>query len=175
MLKFRTIEPEEVDTVCRADREAFFASRFGTLNELDKLPSDRRDLWQSTNDFREYCTQHPDRVIVADIDGRIMGFAIFVHNEAEQTGRVYSCAVLPEARGRHLGVALVKRLLEELRNRGALRVTVSTTHVPQACRMYEKAGFLLTEKRTKKASDGTPYDCSDYEIVFNKDPATATA
>lgn len=76
---------------------------------------------------------------------------------------------MPAFRGKGLAGTLMKRLLDTLRERGAARVTVSTTHEPKACRMYEKAGFRLAARRRKTARCGTPYDCSDYELVFKEE------
>jgi len=168
MITIRTMHPDEVDAVCRVDREAFRSSRFGALTGLQDRAPEEFEQWQSVHDFRAYCTRHPDRVLVAVEDDRIAGFAIFDYSEEEQAGRVYSCALLPAFRGRGTGVSLVKRLIEELRARGARRAEVRTTHVPRACRMYEKAGFELVERRTKQADDGTHYDCSRYQIDLSR-------
>jgi len=166
MIDVRTMRPEEVDAVCRVDREAFRDGRFGELNGLREMTPAEFEQWQSVKDFREYIGAHPERVIVAVEGADMGGFAIWHYNEETKTGRVYSCALMPAFRGKGLAGTLLKRLLDAVRDRGAERVTVSTTHEPKACAMYEKAGFRLVARRTKAAPNGTPYDCSDYELVF---------
>ena len=166
MIEIRDMRIEEIEAVCRVDREAFRSSRFGELTGLAGQQAEALGQWQSVKDFRAYCARHPGRVIVASDGSEIGGFAIWDYDEAVRLGRVYSCALLPAFRGKGLAVTLLRRLLDMVRERGAKRITASTTHEPRACRMYEKVGLRLAARRHKTTPNGTPYDCSDYELVF---------
>jgi ribosomal protein S18 acetylase RimI-like enzyme/ADP-ribosylglycohydrolase len=164
LFEVRAMTPDEVDRVCEVDREAFLNSRYGEMTARRTLSADELRTWQSVKDFRTYCIEHPDRVLVAVDGGEIAGFATFDVNDEEQSGKVVNCAVLPAYRGRGIGVALVRRVLRELRSRGVRLARVTTSHVPEACRMYEKAGFRLVLRRLDHDKHGEPFYTSKYEL-----------
>jgi ribosomal protein S18 acetylase RimI-like enzyme len=164
LFEVRPMAPDEIDRVCEVDREAFLNSRYGEMTARRKLSDDELRTWQSVQGFRAYCAAHPDRVLVAVDGGEIAGFATLDVDEEKQSGKVMNCAVLPAYRGRGIGVALVRRLLCELRSRGIRLARVTTSHVPEACRMYEKAGFRLTLRRLDQGDDGTTFYTSKYEL-----------
>jgi ribosomal protein S18 acetylase RimI-like enzyme len=174
VFEIRIMNPDEVEQVCRVDREAFFESRYGALTGLRELPPEEQARWQSVRDFNAYCRRRPDRVVVAAEGGRVVGFVSLDFLD-DGTGKIKNLGVAPSHRGRGIGVALVERSLGELRSRGVPRAVVSTSHVPEACRMYEKAGFRLVDRKVKCAPDGTPYHDSRYEILFEKEEAPAGA
>jgi len=60
--------------------------------------------------------------------------------------RVMDVALVPVARGRGIGSALMKRLLE-FADRAALPVTLHVEPFNPALRMYERQGFALVEMR----------------------------
>lgn len=91
--------------------------------------------------FRE----HPDRMLVTELDGRVVAFAtFFVVDRAAGIGEIGNNAVHPDFQGRGLGRAQYERIFEELRRLGCHYVRVSTglddSHAP-ARRAYEAAGF----------------------------------
>ena len=84
--------------------------------------------------------KHLDHVIVAEDDGRVVGFASF--GCKRDTGSVGNNAVDPAAQGRGIGTALVRHVLGMMRSRGAARFEVVTmAHDAPARRVYEKLGF----------------------------------
>ncbi len=90
-------------------------------------------------------------VIVAEVDGRILGWAAgFAWTRGKiPWGRVYSLAVHPASRGRRLGPLLLTELIDALTQRGAARTFLEVrpdNHT--AIRLYEKFGF--TTCRTMK-------------------------
>jgi endoglucanase len=165
--ELRAMRPGEVDQVCEADREAFLNSRYGEMTARRTMTPEELSDWQSIKDFREYCTQNPDRVMVAMVGDAVAGFGTLGFEDEPTVGKILNCAVRPVYRGMGVGVAVVKRLIHELKSRGASRVKVTTSHVPEACRMYEKAGFQQVLKRLDYGQDGKPFYTSKYELTFH--------
>lgn len=169
MVKIQKLEKDEVQQICEVDRQAFINSPFGELSGLKGAPPEERKDWQSVKDFGAYCSEHPDRVLVAIEGGKIVGFATLEYWPEKQSGKVMNSAVLPAYRGGGIGTALIQRLIKELRSLGARRIEVQTSHVPAACRMYEKAGFKLVKRDRKQTNDRREYDDSSYEVTFGNE------
>ena len=83
-------------------------------------------------------------VVIAETDGRAVGFATFHVNDKTRIGTVGNNAVLPEYRGRGIGGQLDARVLELIAAAGMEFAQVSTgledCYEP-ARRMYERQGF----------------------------------
>jgi len=83
------------------------------------------------------------RFLVATEGHAVVGFIIghWIADEAE----ILNLAVQPEVRGRGIGTALVKALLEDAAFRGALRVFLEVRESnARAIRFYQRLGFRLT-------------------------------
>lgn len=80
---------------------------------------------------------------VAVEGGRIVGTAA-LRLTGPARGEVRKLFLLPEARGRGVGRALLAAVLDAARARGVQRLTLTTrVRYVRAIRMYEKAGFRL--------------------------------
>ena len=80
---------------------------------------------------------------VAVENGRIVGTAA-LQVTGPARGEVRKLFLLPEARGRGVGRALLCAVLDAARTRGVQRLTLTTrVRYQRAIRMYEKAGFRL--------------------------------
>lgn len=164
-VKIRLMNPDECEQVWKADVEAFKNSPFGELTGMKKKTDEELKNWQSGGEkFRTLCREHPDQVIVAVTEDGVAGFASYEYFPEKRSGRVFNCAVLPDYRGRGIGPDLLRRLLKELQSLGAQAAEVQTSHVPAACRMYEKAGFKFIKREQRKTEDGREYFNSWYEI-----------
>jgi ribosomal protein S18 acetylase RimI-like enzyme len=53
-------------------------------------------------------------------------------------------ALVPEVRGRGIGTALIRALIEDAAGRGAI-VTLNVEPFNPACRLYERLGFRTVE------------------------------
>ena len=102
--------------------------------------------------FEEWARGTSHTGFVAVEDGEVVGMAWLALLErppspergARLDGDVQTVYVLPSHRGRGVGSALVREVVEEARRRGAQRVTVhsSTRAVP----VYERLGFASTPR-----------------------------
>ncbi len=89
------------------------------------------------------CEGHPECVLVAELDGKVVGYATFHFSQAEGYGHVGNNCVDPDCRGRGVGTALNEAVLARLRELGARIVAVTTLeHDLPARRVYEKNGFV---------------------------------
>lgn len=86
-----------------------------------------------------------DRALVAEGDGEVVG-ACWVRT-TDEYGHIdgntpsFSISVLEEHRGQGLGTVLMRRMLDELRNAGYARASLSVQKENPALRLYERLGF----------------------------------
>jgi ribosomal protein S18 acetylase RimI-like enzyme len=83
--------------------------------------------------------------LVARVDGEIVGFALCYAGEEEEEPFLDALHVLPRARGRGVGTALLRDLAHELDRRGesTLALTVVEQNV-RARQLYELLGAVYT-------------------------------
>lgn len=83
-------------------------------------------------------------VLVAEVDGAVVGFIAYEIDLATLTGEVYLLAVHPDHQNRGIGTALNVYVFDEMKARGMRLAVVGTGgdsgHAP-ARRTYEKAGY----------------------------------
>lgn len=87
---------------------------------------------------------HPDWLVVAERDGRMVGFATYSLDRARGVGEIRNNAVMPAHQGQGIGSALYRRLLEIFRAEGMRFAWLETGLEPEyakARRAYEKVGF----------------------------------
>jgi len=102
---------------------------------------ERTTRWQTYLDHRDATAIHlppaqiaNGQVIVAELDGKVAGFAAVVGGELD------GLFVEPHLWRRGVGAALVEKAVHEARNRGlALTVTAN----PAALGFYERCGFTI--------------------------------
>jgi GNAT superfamily N-acetyltransferase len=91
--------------------------------------------------FRE---QHPDQILVAEKDGKILGFVSFTLDRQREVGEIQNNAVDPAYQGQGIGSMLYQRVLEVFRREGMKYAWVVTglgaAYAP-ARRAYRKVGF----------------------------------
>ncbi len=82
----------------------------------------------------------PDTFLVAGLGDQIVGYAVF--SMRGKTAHILSLAVHPERRCRRIGSALLRKVVETAKSRGAssIRLEVRKSNLP-AQRLYAGAGF----------------------------------
>ena len=153
----RAFVPGEDDDAVFAAYSASFADQWGGFEEDEKR-------WWSENRDAANAGYDPALWLVAEEAGAVVGFLIAreSEDEGETIGWVSLLGVVPFARGRGLGEALLTNGLALLRERG-LRVAalnVDAENTSGALRLYRKAGmeplpsFTIWGKRPRTTPRG---------------------
>jgi len=116
---------------------------------LHKLLEDRHGMigskgWaeRKVEDIKTFCEKNPAQVIVAEEDGGIVGYATFYMEKEDKVGYVSNNAVAPAFRGRGIGTAMNRWILDFFRKEGLRIARVATmSHDIAAQKVYEKQGF----------------------------------
>ncbi|MEM0233178.1 MAG: ribosomal protein S18-alanine N-acetyltransferase [Candidatus Nezhaarchaeales archaeon] len=111
--------------------------------------------------FREF----PEGFLVAEMNGYIVGYVMTrvdmgfdyysSHKALTEKGHVISIAVLPHARQRGIGKALLSRAIEAVKRRGVREVylEVRVSNAP-AINLYHKLGFKIMRRVARYYADG---------------------
>ncbi len=99
---------------------------------------------EQARQLSDLCRATPDQVLVATVDGAIVGFVSFSMNVGSGIGEIGLNAVHPDHAGKGLGTAMYEHVLKTMKASGIAVATVSTggdpSHAP-ARRAYTKVGF----------------------------------
>jgi len=92
----------------------------------------------------KFCLDRKTGVLVAEVNGQVVGFVAYQNHESDKTGEVMLLAVHPDYQNRDIGTGLNIAALEEMKASGMMMAVVGTggdpSHAP-ARRSYEKAGY----------------------------------
>jgi GNAT superfamily N-acetyltransferase len=131
----RTAGPEDAGLILELVRE---------LAVFERAPA---SVAATAEDYRrELASKHPSfGCLIAELDGRPAGFALFFHNYSTWTGRrgIYleDLFVRDRARGRGVGRRLLVELARVAVARGCPRLELSVLDWNPARRFYEGLGF----------------------------------
>lgn len=93
-------------------------------------------------EIRKFCEEHLEWVFVAEINGKIVGYATYILDFERKIGIVGNNGAEPSHRGKGIGSALHKKVLQTLKNKGMEIALVSTLEIDiPAQNMYKKHGF----------------------------------
>jgi ribosomal protein S18 acetylase RimI-like enzyme len=110
--------------------------------------------------------------LIAEIGGRVAGYAMMFCRANASVARLYSIATLPEARGHGVADALMNALERIARRRGytALRLEVRSDN-PAAIKLYAKRGYLEFGGYVDYYADGM--SARRFEKLLNVRPVQA--
>jgi ribosomal-protein-alanine acetyltransferase len=135
--------------------------RPAVLDDLDALAALEARVFAtdrlSRRSFRHFLTEDRDELLVADLGGRIAGYALVLFRAGTALGRLYSIAVAPEAAGRGLGRALLDAAETAAEGRGCLflRLEVREDNA-KAKRLYRAAGYRQVARVADYYEDHEP-------------------
>ncbi len=99
---------------------------------------------RKTREVGGQCEKRPEWCLVAEREGRVVGFVTYVIWGDHSTGEISNNAVDPDSQGQGVATGLYRRVLDLFREQGLRWAQVGTgldaTHAP-ARAAYEKAGF----------------------------------
>nr|WP_320536181.1 ribosomal protein S18-alanine N-acetyltransferase [Pseudarthrobacter sp. IC2-21] len=111
------------------------------------------DAWPLEMFLAELTQPETRRYVVAESGGAIVGYAGLMC--IEPVADVQTIAVVPEFEGRGIGSALLTRLIDEARRRGAADVLLEVREDnPRAQQLYVRFGFEQIHVRRKYYRDG---------------------
>jgi ribosomal protein S18 acetylase RimI-like enzyme len=111
------------------------------VEELDKLAFG--PLWHNSQTSLEYAFNQAANATVADIEGIMVGYQI--STAMQMGGHLARLATHPHYQRQGIGYAILRDLLIQFKQRGAMRITVNTQDDNLASiALYEKTGFSRT-------------------------------
>ena len=153
---FSKKKPQELESSC-----GFFASENGvslrpmTSADLDEVMAIERDSFAypwSEKFFSQELEVECARSIVAEVDGRIVGYVLFwlLPDEID----IHNIAVRRECRRRGLGRLLMEQVIVRAQRRSSIHVTLEVrVSNSQARKLYESMGFIISGLRKGYYSD----------------------
>jgi ribosomal-protein-alanine acetyltransferase len=135
--------------------------RPASLDDLDALAALEARVFAtdrlSRRSFRHFLTEDRDELLVADLGGRIAGYALVLFRAGTALGRLYSIAVEPEAAGRGLGRRLLDAAETAAEGRGCLflRLEVREDNA-KAKALYRSAGYRQVARVADYYEDHEP-------------------
>lgn len=145
---YRIATEEDVESILEIVRIAWPRGGPQALEERHGMVGDKPWLHYQTAAVRASVEAHLDTCLVAEVDERIAGWAVYTLDQNKCIGSIAYNAVHPDFRGQGIGTEVVRRALDKLREAG-MRIAVAGTglsdeHTP-ARRVYEKVGSCACE------------------------------
>lgn len=111
------------------------------------------DAWPLELFFDEFAQAETRRYSVAEVEDELVGYCgVMV---VGTTADIQTIGVLPEYEGQGIGTAMLTRMLEEARRRGATETLLEVREDnPRARRLYERFGFEHIHTRRGYYRDG---------------------
>ena len=102
----------------------------------------------------EFGSKHGDLCFVAEVDSLIVG-AVWVrimndYGHIDDETPSFAISLLKDYRNYGIGTALMKKMLEELRNKGYKKASLAVQKVNYAVRMYKKVGFEIIDENEEE-------------------------
>ena len=146
MTHIRNIQPQEIPVLDDFLYEAIFIPQ-GVVPPPRSI-IEQEDLQLYVRGFGE--SPH-DHCLVAECDGKIVG-AVWVrvmddYGHVDNQTPSLAISLYPDYRGQGIGTQLLRQMMELLRQKGYVQVSLSVQKENYALRMYQKAGFEIVEDR----------------------------
>jgi ribosomal protein S18 acetylase RimI-like enzyme len=134
------------------DRAALHEITVRAFSEVSALDRRLEDLygeingttwrWRKNREIDQDIEAEPEGVLVAEEDGRVVGYITTATDDTTRIGRIPNLAVHPEAQGQGVGKQLINAALDRFRDEGMQYAKIETLEPNQAGQsLYPKAGF----------------------------------
>ncbi|WP_055036243.1 ribosomal protein S18-alanine N-acetyltransferase [Blastochloris viridis] len=135
--------------------------RTAKLDDLDALAALECRVFEtdrlSRRSFRHFLSQDRDELLVAEVGGRIAGYALVLFRSGTALGRLYSIAVEPEAAGRGLGRRLLDAAETAAETRGCLFLRLEVREDNATAKaLYRSAGYRQIARLADYYQDHEP-------------------
>lgn len=109
--------------------------QFGLLNGTDWA-------WRKRRHIDADCDAQPDGILVAEDEGRVVGYITTRLDRATKLGWIPNMAVEPDCQGRGVGRRLIEAALDLFRRNGMTHAKIETlAHNPVGQKLYPSCGF----------------------------------
>ncbi|MEU2255325.1 diaminobutyrate acetyltransferase [Nocardia xishanensis] len=129
------------------------APQLGDAAQIWRIAKDSHVLdTNSSYAYLLWCRDFPGTTVVAEVDGRVVGFVIgYLRPQAPDTVFVWQVAVSQSERGRGTGTALIEHLLDTVAPHGvtALETTISPDN-PASVAMFAAVARRRGARMTKR-------------------------
>ena len=144
--RIREIEKTEISLLDDFLYEAIFIPEGVTPPPKDIIEDEELQIY--VKDFGKY---KDDICFVAEVEGKVVG-AVWLriiddYGHIDDDTPSLSISVYKEYRNLGIGKALIKNILEELKNRGYKKTSLSVQKANYAYEIYKKAGYYVYEER----------------------------
>lgn len=130
-------------------------------SDLEALLAIEEEVFTGDRLSRRSIRHHIDNpsasLLVAELDDRIVGYALLFHPRGRRVARLYSLAVSAKFAARGLGRKLLLGVEQRARERGLpmLSLEVREDNLP-ALKLYQRSGFDAVAKLVNYYQDGAP-------------------
>jgi len=153
-LTLRGLEPGDLGWIVQRHGE-LYAREYGYDQSFERLVA------QIAADY----DPERDRAWVAEIGGTKVGAILCVHQD-DKTAKLRTLLVEPKARGRGVGGTLIDQVIRHATNSGYATLTLYTNdNLHPARRLYERAGFTLTEA-TRERTFGHDHTAQTWSLTL---------
>ncbi len=146
---FREIRPSEYDLLKDFLYEAIFIPEGVTPPNRSIIELPELALY-----YENFGSGKADYCIVADDNGRVVG-AVWTrimkdYGHVDDETPSFAISLYKAYRGRGIGTAMMRMMLELLRNRGYKRASLAVQKANYAVRMYEAVGFRTVDENDEE-------------------------
>lgn len=152
---FRPARPEDLPLLRDIMVEAFtgvsidqaIEKTFGVINDRDWR-------WRKGRHLDEDWRRDPEGVVVAERDGRVLGFISTWLDREAGIGHIPNISLTPECRGEGIGRQLLELALQRFRAAGLTHAKIETlAHNARGLHLYQSVGFREVVRQVHLAID----------------------
>lgn len=139
----RPAQQGDVDAICEITADAFGPVSMDRMREEHFATQLGGNSWQvhKCGVLRRWLHENLYTTIVAETEGRIVGYATYLLHADKDIAEIGNNAVAPAQQGKGIGSALQREVLARIKREGYRRLMVTTlSHDEPAIRMYERLG-----------------------------------